>query len=183
MLCDEHKAQLHQVARESIKHGLQTGDALDIDTAKYDDAVTVKRATFVTLHKNHQLRGCIGILEPLRPLVEDVAHNAYAAAFSDSRFPPLATDEFDELDIHISILGTPEPVQFDSEADLIRQLCPGVDGLILEYGHHRSTFLPSVWTSIDNSREFLMYLKQKAGLAKDFWSDSIKIQRYRVEEF
>lgn len=183
MLNDQQKYQLLQVARDSIKHGLETGDELPVDIADYDAALAEKRATFVTLHKHHQLRGCIGILEPLRPLVEDVSHNAYAAAFSDTRFAPLAAAEFDDLDFHISILATPEEISFSSEDDLIRQIRPGTDGLILEDGYHRGTFLPSVWESLPSREDFLMHLKQKAGLPKDYWSDSIKIRRYSVEEF
>ena len=183
MLTDRHKKQLHQVARSSIEHGLHTGHELRVDKTDYDDILGDRRATFVTLHKHHQLRGCIGILEPLRPLVEDVAHNAWAAAFSDTRFSPLSADELDDLEIHISILGTPEAIEFTTEDNLISQIRPGIDGLILEDGYHKGTFLPSVWESIHNSSDFLIHLKQKAGLPKDYWSDSIRVQRYTVEAF
>ncbi|MCW8831117.1 MAG: AmmeMemoRadiSam system protein A, partial [Gammaproteobacteria bacterium] len=142
-----------------------------------------RRATFVTLQKQGQLRGCIGMLEPVRPLAEDVAHNAFAAAFSDRRFSPLQADELEQLDIHISILGTPEKMTFDSEDDLLAQIRPGVDGLIMEEGHLRGTFLPSVWESVQDKKEFLNHLKMKSGLPGNYWSDSIIIHRYSVEEF
>ncbi len=183
MLPQEHQRLLRDVALASIKHGLDTGKALEVNLSDYPADLREVRATFVTLHRNSELRGCIGILKPVRPLVEDVAHNAWAAAFSDHRFQPLNAGELDDLDIHISILGTPEEMTFTSEGDLVAQLRPGVDGLILEDGFHKGTFLPSVWGSLSDSREFLNHLKLKAGLPADYWSDRIKIQRYTVEEF
>jgi len=183
MLSEDHRQQLHELARYAIEFGLEHGRAPDIDTAGLDAELQHKRATFVTLHRHNELRGCIGILQPLRPLAEDVVHNAWAAAFSDSRFLPLTQDELEDLDIHISILGTPEPISFDSEQDLVRQIRPGVDGLILEDGYRKGTFLPSVWEQLPSRQEFFEHLKQKAGLPPDYWSDTLRLQRYTVEEF
>ena len=177
------RQQLHDIALDSIKSGLSTGTALAVDSSGLDDALKTKRATFVTLQKNGELRGCIGMLEPIRPLAEDIAHNAFAAAFSDPRFPPLAEHELDQLDIHISILGTPEAMFFDSEQDLIDQLRPGEDGLIMTEGHRRGTFLPSVWESLTQPQAFVSHLKLKSGLPENYWSDDIQIKRYSVEEF
>jgi len=117
--------------------------------------------------------------------VQDVAHNAYAAAFSDPRFPPLAALELEleGLDLHISILSPPEPMQFVSEGDLLNQLRPGEDGLILRAGVRRGTFLPSVWESLPQPQAFLQHLKMKAGLAPDFWSDEVRVERYTTEAF
>ena len=123
------------------------------------------------------------MLEPIRPLAEDVAHNAFAAAFSDHRFSPLEENELEQLDIHISILGTPEKMFFDSEDDLLTQIRPDIDGLIMEEGQRRGTFLPSVWESVQDKKEFLNHLKMKSGLPGNYWSDSIRIHRYTVEEF
>lgn len=183
MLSTENRQLLHELAIKSIKHGLETGKALEIDPAQYPAELQVNKATFVTLHRNKELRGCIGILKPVRPLAEDIAHNAWAAAFSDSRFMPLRADELEGLDVHISILGTPEEMDFSSEDDLVEQLRPGIDGLILEEGFNRGTFLPSVWESLTDSGEFLNHLKLKAGLSADYWSNNIRIKRYSVEEF
>jgi uncharacterized protein len=182
-LSEVHQQRLHELARYAIEYGLDHGREPDIDLKAYDAALQHKRATFVTLHRNKALRGCIGILHPLRPLAEDVAHNAWAAAFSDTRFSPLSRNELDGLEIHISILGTPETIEYNSEPDLVRQLRPGSDGLILEDGQRRSTFLPSVWEQLPSRNEFLRHLKQKAGLPPDYWSDTLKLQRYTVEEF
>jgi hypothetical protein len=160
---------------------LQTGRPLKIDLADFPSELTEHRATFVTLQKHHQLRGCIGMLEAVRPLAEDIAENAFLAAFKDPRFPPLADSEFSELEIHISILTPAEPVSFTSEQDLVSQLQPGIDGLILEEGRRRGTFLPSVWEQLPEPEQFLRHLKQKAGFAPDYWSETIRIYRYRAE--
>lgn len=183
MLSTENQRLLRELAYKSIRHGLETGSALEINIAHYPAELQTKKATFVTLHRNKELRGCIGILKPVRPLAEDVAHNAWAAAFTDSRFMPLNASELDDLDIHISILGTPEDMDFTSEQDLVKQIRPGIDGLILEEGFNKGTFLPSVWESLADSREFLNHLKQKAGLPANYWSQNIKLKRYTVEEF
>lgn len=183
MLNETQKQQLHDIAKNSITNGLHTGEPVTIDLNSYDEDLQTKRATFVTLHKHNQLRGCIGILEPLRPLAEDIAHNAFAAAFSDRRFPPVTADEIDHLNIHISILATPEEISFTSEDDLVSQLRPGIDGLIMQEGNQRGTFLPSVWESVTDRYDFLNHLKQKSGLPANYWSDTIKVQRYTVEEF
>lgn len=183
MLNEIQKKQLHEVALQSIKYGLNNNRPPEINTSDYDNDLQVKRATFVTLQKNKQLRGCIGILEPVRPLVADVSHNAFAAAFSDNRFPPVKSDELMQLDIHISILGTPEELVFDSENDLLSQLRPGVDGLIMQEGTLKGTFLPSVWESLPEKHDFINHLKTKTGLPAGYWSDSLKVQRYTVEDF
>ena len=183
MLNAAQKQQLHEIAKNSIVNGLNKSEPINIELSDYDDDLQTKRATFVTLHKHGQLRGCIGILEPLRPLAEDIAHNAFAAAFSDHRFPPVSADEIDHLDIHISILATPEEISFSSEDDLVSQLRPGVDGLIMQEGKQRGTFLPYVWESVTDRHDFLNHLKQKSGLPANYWSDTIKVQRYTVEEF
>jgi len=177
----EQQQQLLDLAKSSIQHGLQTGRSLKINLDDFPAELTGRRATFVTLHKHHQLRGCIGMLEAVRSLAEDITENAFLAAFKDPRFPPLANDEFGELEIHLSILTPAEPVAFTSEQDLISQLQPGIDGLILEEGRRRGTFLPSVWEQLPDPEQFLRHLKQKAGLAPDYWSENIRIYRYRTE--
>ena len=177
----DHQPLLLQVARDSIQHGLQTGKPLAVNLADYPAELTEQRATFVTLEKHSQLRGCIGMLEAVRPLVKDIAENAFSAAFRDPRFPPLQADELEDLDIHLSILTPAEPMVFSSEQDVLSQLQPGIDGLILEEGYRRGTFLPSVWESLPEPRQFLRHLKQKAGLPPDYWSKNIRIYRYRTE--
>ena len=183
MLSTQQQKILHEIAHRSIEQGLKDKHPLIINLSDYEDRLQEKAATFVTLNIDETLRGCIGILEPARPLVEDVAYNSYSAAFNDSRFPPVTLKEVDQLSIHISVLNTPTEMTFDSEEDLIRQLRPGKDGIILEENHSKATFLPSVWDSINSRSEFLQHLKQKAYLPRDYWSDTIRIKRYSVEEF
>lgn len=135
-------------------------------------------ATFVTLTQGGALRGCIGSLEAHRSLAEDVRYNALAAAFRDPRFPPLSADEFKGTRVEVSLLTPAEPLAFESEAALLAQLRPGEDGLILEWGHHRATFLPQVWEHLPDRRQFFMELRRKAGLPLDFWEPGLRVSRY-----
>lgn len=182
-LNESEKNSLLQLAKASISHGLKTGQPLTVNLQNYATALIENRASFVTLERQGQLRGCIGMLEAVRPLVQDIAENAFAAAFRDPRFPPLTAAEFVDLDVHISILSPAEPLHFISEQDLIAQLQPGLDGLILQEGHHRGTFLPSVWEQLPSPQQFLQHLKQKAGLPSHYWSDTLKVSRYRTDMF
>lgn len=175
------KEQLLSLARESIQYGLLHSGPIKPDPGRYPDYVRDPGAAFVTLQLNGQLRGCIGSLEAYRPLIEDIADNAYAAAFRDPRFPPVTEHELPELDIAISILSKPQPMSFDSEQDLLSQLQPGIDGLILESAGRRGTYLPSVWESLPTPESFFNSLKTKAGLPPDYWSDDIRVWRYQTE--
>lgn len=177
----DHQHYLLDLAKASIRHGLQTGQPLPVDVAALPPELQAVRATFVTLYKHGELRGCIGMLKAVRPLAEDIAENAFAAAFRDYRFSPLTEDELARLDIHLSLLTPPEAMVFVSEEDLLAQLRPGEDGLIIEEGARRGTFLPAVWESLPNPRQFLRHLKQKAGLPADYWSDTLRVSRYRAE--
>lgn len=179
----EDRQTLHTIARQSIQTGLEQQHPLVITLADYAEPLQQKRATFVTLNINQQLRGCIGTLSPYRALVDDIAHNAYAAAFSDPRFPALSQAEFTQLDYHLSILSETKPMTFNSEADLLAQIRPGIDGLILSDNNQQGTFLPSVWEQLPTAQEFLQHLKRKAGLPMDYWSNSLQVSRYTVESF
>jgi len=141
------------------------------------------RAVFVTLTLEGRLRGCIGSLEAHRALFEDLQANARAAAFKDPRFPPLSRAELDTVRIEISILSPPLPMRFTDQADALAQLRPGLDGVILEHGWHRATFLPQVWEQLPEPRQFIAQLKRKAGLVEDFWADDLKLSRYQIEKF
>ncbi len=181
LLNKKNRRSLLDLAYRSIETGLKTGHPLSINLRDYSTELSQQRATFVTLEKNKQLRGCIGMLDAVLPLAEDVCENAFSAAFKDPRFPPLEKNELNNLDIHLSILSQAEEMEFNSEKDLIKQIRPNIDGLILQSGSRRGTFLPSVWQSIPTAEQFLQHLKQKAGLPKNFWSDQIKVLRYTTE--
>lgn len=173
--------RLLDIARASIERGLRDGSPLAVDLATEPAQLREPRAAFVTLHLRGQLRGCIGSIEAYRPLAEDVAGNAYAAAFEDPRFPPVTEAEAGLLDLHISVLTPPQPMTVRDEADLLAQLRPGHDGLILQEGHRRATFLPAVWEDLPDARQFVGYLKRKAGLSLDHWSSSLRFWRYEAE--
>lgn len=175
---DDECDTLLDIARISVTHGVENGHVPRLDASAYPPALREHRATFVTLHTRGALRGCIGVLDAVRPLIKDVAHNAHAAAFSDPRFPSIAAAELSVLHVHISILSPPQDFPVTSQSDLLNQLRPGVDGLILEEGWHRATFLPSVWETLTDARTFVAQLKLKAGLSADYWSDQLRFKRY-----
>lgn len=180
-LSEAERRRLLDLARRSIFHRLESGRPWRPRPEDYPESLRRPGATFVTLKRGGALRGCIGTLEAHQPLVLDVAEHAQAAAFSDPRFPPLGAEELDDLELSISLLGEPEPMGFTDEADLIRQLRPGRDGLILQEGGHKGTFLPSVWESLPEPAQFLRELKRKAGLPPDHWSPGLKVWRYEAE--
>jgi AmmeMemoRadiSam system protein A len=140
-------------------------------------------ASFVTLTQEGQLRGCIGSLHAYRPLLDDVKANAVAAALHDPRFAPLALEELDYTQIEISLLSALQAMKISGEDDAIAQLRPGIDGVVLEFGNYRSTFLPQVWEQLPGAEEFLAHLKRKAGLPARFWAAELKLSRYTVSKF
>ncbi len=182
-LNDDDKKILRQVAQDSIHYGLQHHKPLPVNLSDYNEPLTTQGASFVTLNLNHQLRGCIGALEAYQPLVKDVADHAFAAAFQDPRFPPVTVDEEQHLELHISVLSKPVPIEFSDEEDLLTKIKPDIDGLILEDNYHKGTFLPSVWEQLTTPREFLNHLKLKAGLRQDDWNEDIRIYRYHTISF
>jgi AmmeMemoRadiSam system protein B/AmmeMemoRadiSam system protein A len=140
-------------------------------------------ATFVTLTHANALRGCIGSLQANRPLGLDVRENALGAAFRDPRFKPLTAQEWSGVSVEVSLLSALEPLPLDGEAEVLRCLRPGLDGLVLEFGHHRGTFLPQVWEQLPEPAAFLMNLKRKAGLPPDFWEPGMRLARYTVTKW
>ncbi len=172
---------LRSIAIASVHHGLRHGCALAVDTDTLKPPLSVPGASFVTLRRDGRLRGCVGTLAADHPLAVDVSINAYNAAFRDPRFAPLTTPESSDFSVSISVLGAPQPLQCCDEDDLLRQLRPGIDGLTITEGHRRGTFLPSVWDNLASPREFVRELKLKAGLALDYWSASIVVERYTTE--
>jgi len=147
------------------------------------EGLTTPGAVFVTLTQRGELRGCIGSLQAFRPLDADVRANAKAAAFHDPRFPPLTAAELPGTRVEVSLLTPATPMRFASEEDAISQLRPGLDGVILECGSHRGTFLPQVWDSLPERHLFLNHLKRKAGLAPDYWAPGIQLSRYEVRKW
>lgn len=184
-LVDHHKQGniLLYSARAAISRALKL-------TARVDESVDTSAhwlqqpgATFITLTQHGRLRGCIGSLQARQPLIENVRCNAVSAALHDTRFLPVTADELESIRIEVSLLSALQPIRFASEPDALKQLRPGMDGITLEYGDNRSTFLPQVWDSLPQPREFLAQLKVKAGLYADFWDDGVRLSRYTVQKW
>jgi AmmeMemoRadiSam system protein A len=179
----QERLSLLQIALGSIESGLRSGAPETVNCQDYSRELRELRACFVTLKKDQSLRGCIGSLEAHRSLVEDVASNAFAAAFRDPRFQKLGNEELDFVDIGISVLTPGEALIFDSQQTLLDMLRPGQDGLVLQDRNARGTFLPAVWESLPQPEEFLKQLKIKAGLPADYWSETLQVWRYTTESF
>jgi AmmeMemoRadiSam system protein A len=158
---------------------------LGLSHAAAEDAPWLKRegASFITLKREGRLRGCIGTLRAHRVLGEDVKANAVAAAFRDPRFKPLTAGEYAGLSVEISVLSALEQLRFADERDALRQLRAGTDGVVFQFGHHHSTFLPQVWEDHKEPAEFMAHLKYKAGLPPDFWDSEVKLARYTVHKW
>lgn len=181
-LSPEHRQILLDTARRSIEYGIDHGRPRAVQAGDFPESLRPERATFVTLREpNHQLRGCIGTSQAMRPLIEDVARNAYSAAFMDPRFAPLRSEEVEGLHIEISVLTPLEEMEVDSLDHLLEALRPGADGLLIEEGTRRGTLLPSVWEVLPDSGVFLRELWLKAGLPPGHWSPTLKVFRYRTE--
>jgi MEMO1 family protein len=187
---DEERAAVEAVggmlidlARRSILFGLDTGQPPQVHAnGALPPLLAAPGAAFVTLHRRGQLRGCIGSAVASRPLIIDVVQHAFNAAFRDWRFPRLELQELKGLELSVSVLTPPVPMRFTDEADLLAQLRPGVDGLIIEDAGHRSLFLPSVWEEVPDPRRFLTLLKLKAGLPAEHFSPGFTAQRFRSIE-
>ena len=167
------------IARGAIAGKLGLGTL----TAPNHHVLAAPAATFVTLKHDGELRGCIGSLDPIRPLGVDVCENALAAAFRDPRFPPLTAGEYPAMAVEVSLLSPRERIDVASEEGLRSRLRPGLDGVILECGSHRATFLPQVWDSLPDPRAFLAALKRKAGLPEDSWNKRIDVFCYQVTKW
>lgn len=167
------------LARAAI--GMRLG--LTIDMPNNSASMQQQAASFVTLQKQGRLRGCIGSLEAYRPLAEDVAANAVAAAFEDPRFPPLTAEEFPVVRIEVSVISSLQPMPVRDEQDALSRFRPCIDGVVLRFGMNRATFLPQVWEQLPEPAQFLAHLKVKAGLPADFWDPDLQLHRYTVSKY
>lgn len=183
-LTNEEKQKLLQLARQALEQGVRGEkiEPLDLDTVA--PRLRENGASFVTLTINGNLRGCIGALNPHQPLAEDVREHAIAAALEDYRFPNVQPDELHQIDIEISRLTEPLPLDYQELQDLPAKLRPGIDGVVLQDGIRRATFLPQVWDKISNPEDFLRNLCYKMGADPDLWQNKkLDVFIYQVEEF
>ena len=180
----EQRVSLLKLARQSIVEFLEQKQTSRSEDQLLDSLTDQKSGVFVTLHKKGRLRGCIGTIEPRLTIPEGVRENACHAAFRDTRFSPLAKDELDEVDIEISLLSLPQKVAYSDSADLAARLTPFVDGVIIEKGHYRATFLPQVWEQLPEPESFLSQLCTKAGLPSGEWKQgTLEVKTYQVRSF
>ena len=171
------------IAKQSIRDGFMHAQSIDKTALlKQYPSFQTLGATFVTLTLEGSLRGCIGSLIAHRPLLDDVISNAKAAAFEDPRFYPLSQEEFEKVSIEVSILSAPEPVLYDNVEDLKTKITPNSDGIILQKGSRKATFLPQVWEQLPNFELFFSHLCQKAGLEAHCLENHPDIWRYTVEK-
>ena len=177
------RGELLRIARAAIRGGLDGDTAPQPDVAGLAPPLTDRLASFVTLTRAGALRGCIGSLEAIEPLAASVAANAWRAAFQDPRFPPLRMAELHDLALSVSVLSPLEPIPAPDRATLLGALEPGIDGLVIDDGAHRATYLPQVWEQLPDPDRFLDQLFLKAGLPPGTWPPGLRCLRYRTLSF
>jgi uncharacterized protein len=183
MLDESERSKLLALARDSIAGGSHRQVPEPLPPGEWSSRLLTPTAAFVTLTLRGELRGCRGTTEPQHSLAEEVWRSAWLSAFADPRFPPVAAGELASLRIAISVLTALEPIACANEAELIESLVPGVDGLVLRCDGARATFLPAVWKSHQEPREFVRQLRRKAGLDGSEWPGGMAAFRYRTETF
>jgi len=183
-LSSEEQQTLLRLAREALENRVRGEKLPPLNETALSSQLREKGASFVTLTIGGRLRGCIGALEAYQPLVEDVRAHAVAAALEDPRFPAVREDELNRIQIEVSRLTRPIPLEYKGSADLLSKLRPHVDGVILRDGPRRATFLPQVWETIPDRAGFLNYLCRKMGLHENAWrTKHLEVFTYQVEEF
>jgi AmmeMemoRadiSam system protein A len=179
MTHEQDGERLVSLARDAIVHELGGPEPMRPSGAWFAQ----QAATFVTVTRRGRLHGCIGTIAARRPLAADVESNAVAAAFMDPRSQPFRAEWLPEMGVEVTLLSPLERLRFADEADAVRRIVPGVDGLVLRHGSHRGTFLPQVWESLPTVGEFLAELKVKAGLPPTFWAEGVEIDRFHVQKW
>ena len=183
-LSPDEKKLLLKLARQSLDAGVRGEPLPEIDPNVLTPNLSAEGASFVTLTVNGDLRGCIGALEPYQPLAEDVREHAMSAALEDYRFPHVQANELDGIQIEVSRLTRPVPLEYSDADDLVSKLHPGLDGVVLRDGFRRATFLPQVWEKIPDAAAFLANLCYKMGASPNAWKQRhMDVLIYEVEEF
>lgn len=181
---DKDRLFLLKLARMVITSELMKAKRILFRPEDVSPSLREKRGCFVTLHQGECLRGCIGTIEPITPLLSCVEENAINAAFRDPRFSPLKKEELDTVEIEISVLTVPRSVKFKDGDDLKKQIIPNVHGVILSQGYRRSTFLPQVWEQLPQKEDFLEHLCLKGGMSRSAWRElNTRVEVYEAEYF
>ncbi|MFN2435861.1 MAG: AmmeMemoRadiSam system protein A [Desulfotignum sp.] len=183
----EYGKKLVRLARAEIARKLNFSVPQDLEPDLSEipaGLLEEKRGVFVTLQKTGRLRGCIGNIEPVKPVLEGVRENALHAALDDTRFSPVTLEELADIDIEVSLLTVPEKLDHSDSSDLLRQIIPFRHGVIVEKGPHRATFLPQVWEQLSDTKSFLTQLCLKARLDPDAWhTRDLTVFTYEVQSF
>lgn len=182
-LGEEERRALVDLARRVVADGVAGRGPREVDLTTLPASLAAPAACFVTLRRGGRLLGCIGSMDPRRSLAHDVAGNAWSAAFADPRLPAVTADDLAELDVKISVLGPLQPMAVSSPAELLALLRPGVDGVLVEGGGRRGTFLPAVWEQLGSAESFVEHLWHKAGLRPGAWPHDLRVWRYGTEDF
>ncbi len=178
----DHGQELMQIVARSLQKAVKEHKSYSPSRQDYTDELFNKGASFVTLKENNELRGCIGTVIPHEAIAQDVADNTYRAAMEDSRFSPLTQEELKNLSFSISLLTRFEPITYTDAEDLLSQIQANIDGIIIRDGDRQGLFLPSVWQELPNKEEFMKQLKIKAGINPSYWSENLKVYRFRTVE-
>jgi AmmeMemoRadiSam system protein A len=183
-LTDSERSFLLSLARQSIENCLNNIPLPPLKFSELSLNLKEQGASFVTLTYKGYLRGCVGALEAYQSLAEDVREHAIAAAFQDYRFPQVQAKEIKDIQIEISYLTRPTPLSYENPDELLKKLRPNIDGVVIQDGMHRATFLPQVWEKIPIPEEFLDQLCMKMGAPPDLWRrKKLEVKTYQVEEF
>ena len=184
IVSEKNQTYLLSIARQALEMFVKSRQTIQLNETQLDEEIIQQGATFVTLHKHGQLRGCIGTLTAYQAIYQDVIEHAIAAGTQDFRFPSMQENELDQLHYEISILSKPEPLPYSSSEDLLNKLQVGVHGVVISSGFQRATFLPQVWDSLPQKDEFLNHLCKKMGAAANAWrKNKYDISVYQVQEF
>ena len=180
----EEQQTLLRMAREAMEYGVRGKKLPSLNKETLSSHLSEKGASFITLTIRGDLRGCIGALEAYQPLAEDVREHAIAAALEDPRFPPVREAELSRIQIEVSRLTRPIPLEYEDASDLLSKLRPHVDGVLLKDDYRRATFLPQVWEKIPDPVQFMNNLCYKMGVSENLWQiKHLNVLTYQVEEF
>ncbi len=188
-LNNEDKSSILKVAKKTIAYAMRYDKIMPIEIESFSDILRTPWGLFVTIetekntniYKSRSL-GSKGSVKSTYPLIKGVVEYSYGAGFKDERFYPLNIERVENFTLNISICSIPLAINCSSDMDIIRQLVPYKDGILLEVNDVKSSFSPNVWKLLPRAKDFWLNLRKKANLRTGVWSDSFKISRYYTVE-